>query len=73
MARKRRNRAATQESTVKRELRTPKYRMQVVEDKRRYDRKKHKRVSLESWPGAAVAVVPGELFSASLLTPAQRV
>ena len=66
MARKRRNRTATQESAIKRDLRTPKYRMQVVADKRHYDRKKHKRVSLESWPGAATAVVPGELFSAGL-------
>lgn len=63
MARKRRKATATAESEVKRDLRSPKYRMRVVEDKRHYNRKKHKRVDLENWPGAAGTVVLGEFFS----------
>lgn len=71
MARKRCKAAPTAESAVKRELRSPKYRMRVVENKRKYDRKKHKRVNLESWPGAAIAVVLGELFSNAQTKPRQ--
>lgn len=69
MARKRRKAAPIAESGVKRELRSPKYQMCVVEDKSKYDRKKHKRVNLESWPGAAIAVVPGELFGTAQIEP----
>jgi len=43
----------TAESAVQRDLRTPKYRMRVVEDKSKYNRKKHKRVSMEGFPKAA--------------------
>ena len=52
-ARKRRQPAPTQHSAVQRELRTPKYRMRVVEDKRRYKRQRDKPVKLEGWPKAA--------------------
>ena len=43
----------TAESAVKRDLRSPKYRMRVVSNKTRYDRKKHKKVRLEDCPKAA--------------------
>ena len=67
MANKRRKARPTQHSELRRDLRSPKYRMRVVEDKRHYNRKKHKKVALEGWPGAAGAVVPGEPFSAHQL------
>ena len=51
MARKKRQ--TTRHSGVQRDLRTPKYRLQVVPDKRHYDRKKHKAVRLEDCPKAA--------------------
>lgn len=52
----------TQHSGIRRELRSRRYRMRVVEDKRHYSHK-HKKVVLEGWPGAAGAVVPGEPFN----------
>lgn len=54
MARKRRKTPEpTHHSAVRRDLRTPKFRMQVVPDKRRYNRKRDKPVKLEGWPKAA--------------------
>ena len=44
---------ATQESSVKRDLRSPKYRMRVVKDKTKYDRKRVKRSGMESYQKAA--------------------
>lgn len=50
---KRRQPAQTQHSAIRRDLRTPKYRMRVVEDKRRYKRQRDKPVKLEGWSKAA--------------------
>jgi len=41
-------RSATNESAVKRDLRTPLYRMRVVKDKTKYNRKRMDRASSES-------------------------
>lgn len=62
MARKRRKAKATEHSQIRRDLRTPKYRMRVVEDKTKYARRKHKKVNLEGWPGAAITVVLGQPY-----------
>lgn len=43
----------TQESAVKRDLRTPKYQMRVVQDKTRYNRKKQGKVGVEGFRKAA--------------------
>lgn len=43
----------TQESAIKRELKTPKYQMRVVEDKTRYKRKRDKTVRSEDFRKAA--------------------
>ncbi|MHA7880491.1 MAG: hypothetical protein ACX931_11905 [Saccharospirillum sp.] len=43
----------TQHSQVRRELRTPKYRLRVVEDKTRYNRKRQKPVNVEGYRKAA--------------------
>jgi len=43
----------TNESAVKRDLRSPKYRMRVVKDKTKYDRKSMKRSGMESYQKAA--------------------
>src|SRR5690554_3887246 len=43
----------TQHSAVQRELRTPKYQMRVVEDKRKYSRNRDKSVRMEDFRKAA--------------------
>ena len=45
--------SSTQESAVKRDLRSPKYRMRVVKDKTKYDRQRMKRSGMESYQKAA--------------------
>lgn len=44
---------STQHSQVRRDLRSPKYRMRVVEDKTRYNRKRLKNASSEPYRKAA--------------------
>lgn len=44
---------STQHSKVRRDLRSPKYRMRVVEDKTKYSRKRLKDESLEGFQKAA--------------------
>lgn len=51
MARKRAR--PTQESAVRRDLNTPKYRMRVVEDKTKYKRQRNKCARLEDFRKAA--------------------
>lgn len=51
MARKRAK--PIQESAIKRELKTPKYQMRVVEDKTRYKRQRDKTVRMEDFRKAA--------------------
>ena len=48
-----RKRKPTQHSQVQRELRTPKYRQRVVEDKTKYSRKRDKAVRSEDFRKAA--------------------
>ena len=48
-----RQRQATAHSAVRRDLRSPKYRMQVVEDKSQYNRKRDKKVRMEDFQKAA--------------------
>lgn len=43
----------TQESAIKRDLKSPKYRMRVVEDKSRYRRQRDKAVRMEDFRKAA--------------------
>ncbi|WP_213478196.1 hypothetical protein [Marinobacter lipolyticus] len=43
----------TQESAAKRDLKTPKYRMRVVEDKSKYKRQRDKVVRVEGFRKAA--------------------
>ncbi|WP_164735626.1 hypothetical protein [Marinobacter sp. NP-4(2019)] len=43
----------TKESAIKRELKTPKYQMRVVEDKSKYKRKRDKAVRIEDFRKAA--------------------
>ncbi|MBO6851526.1 MAG: hypothetical protein JJ867_13875 [Marinobacter sp.] len=51
MARKRAK--PTQESAIKRDLKTPKYQMRVVEDKSKYKRRRDKCVRAEDFRKAA--------------------
>lgn len=43
----------TQHSAVRRELRTPKYQLRIVEDKTRYNRKRDKQARSEDFRKAA--------------------
>lgn len=43
----------TQESAIKRELKTPKYQMRVVEDKTKYKRQRNKKLLAEDFRKAA--------------------
>lgn len=43
----------TQESAIKRDLKTPKYQMRVVEDKSKYRRSRDKAVRMEGFRKAA--------------------
>lgn len=54
--------SATAESAVKRDLRTPLYRMRVAKDKTKYDRKRDKRSFKEGFRKAVEAGFPEALF-----------